>query len=140
MTTRTARPETARERRRATDDRGEVAAFLVKTVLILVVIGVLLVDVGSPVVTRVGLDNDAQNVADDAVAALVATNYDVEAARIQVEQALSGKSVKLLSFEITQDQTVKVRVEKRARSLVAGNINAFKKYYRVKAWGEAQLK
>ena len=106
----------------------------------LVLSGLLLIDVGSPLVTRIGLDNDAQNVADDAVAALVATNYDVVAARVQVEQALAGSSVKLLSFEITKDQTVRVRVQKRARSLLAGNINAFKKYYRVTSWGEAQLK
>ena len=140
MTRRAAGPESDRDRRRAGDHRGEVTGFLVRTALILVLSGILLIDVGSRLVTRIGLDNDAQNVADDAVAALVATNYDVVAARVQVEQALAGSSVKLLSFEITKDQTVRVRVQKRARSLLAGNINAFKKYYRVTSWGEAQLK
>ncbi|MCC7078239.1 MAG: hypothetical protein IT198_14045 [Acidimicrobiia bacterium] len=136
-----------RSRRSWRDDSGQTIGFLVKIVLGVALLGFLAVELGAPIVTKMTLDNDLQNVLLDARAALTASENNVDLAYERISPELADNGVVVTEFSVTPSSpenprgVLRITLEKEARSLVVTRvIKSMKSYYTVEVSGETPLR
>ncbi len=130
-----------------TSDCGQVTSFLLKIVLAIAVLGFLAVEFGSPVVTKVTLDNDAQNLAREG-GHLVARYGDIDRARSELDADVAAAGAELREFEVVGDPLagpsnpaeLRIVVAKPAKSMFAHNVGALKGYYDVEVEASAPIR
>jgi len=108
-----------------------ITGWLMKIVVSFVLVGLVLVEVGSPLVTRGQIDGVAHDAADSAALDLLDHN-DPERARQVAQDIADDKDVVLEAFTIDQ-RGVRVTVVRQAWSLV------LKKWDRTKSWYDVRV-
>ena len=106
-----------------------ITGWLLKIVLGFVLLGFILVEAGSPLITRAQLDEVAHDAADNAALDLLDRN-DVNRARTIAEGIVTEEEAALKSFSIDQ-AGVHVTVERQARSLLLKKVKQFESWYDV---------
>lgn len=106
-----------------------ITGWLLKIVLVFVLLGFILVEAGSPLITRAQLDEVAHDAADNAALDLLDRN-DVNRARTIAEEIVAEEDAALKSFSIDQ-AGVHVTVERQARSLLLKKVKQFESWYDV---------
>jgi len=111
-----------------------ISSWLLKIVLAVAVAGIVLFELGSPLVTRATLDNTAHEAADDAARELTQTHDPDRARAVAEEQAADGHA-RLEDFSVDERGTVRVTLFKQAKSYVLHNFDPTRSWYdvRVKA-------
>lgn len=104
-----------------------ISGFLVKIVVSIALVGLILFEVGSPLVNKAQLDDLAHDAADNAALDLL-NNRDLERAKAAAEEIVTEKDAKLEKFELNTDGTVAVTVRREARSVV------LKKWSKTEDW------
>jgi Flp pilus assembly protein TadG len=94
-----------------------ISGSLAKIVLVLVLLGAAVVEVGSPMVTRAQLDGVAHDAADSAAHELF-ERPDMERARATAAQLVTERGAQLKAFTVDTQGIVHVTVQREARSLV----------------------
>ena len=94
-----------------------ISGSLAKIVVVLVLLGVAVVEVGSPMVTRAQLDGVAHDAADSAAHEMF-ERPDVARAQAAAAEVVSQRGAQLKAFSVDLQGAVHVTVEREARSLV----------------------
>jgi len=108
-----------------------ISSWLVKVVLGIVVIGVAVIELGSPLIARAQADDAAHNIA-DGVAFELSEGGRVTRERVDATCAEEGakESVELLSCDLDSSTHVAVRVRKEAWSLLLEKWSVTEDWYR----------
>ncbi|MGH9281730.1 MAG: hypothetical protein ACRD0S_02210 [Acidimicrobiales bacterium] len=106
-----------------------ITGWLVKIVLAFVIVGLLLVEGGSPLITKAQLDDIAHDAADNAALDLLDKN-DIERARKVAEDIVLEKDAALTAFSVEPGR-IRITVEKEARSFLLKNVDQFRDWYDV---------
>lgn len=115
-----------------------ITGWLLKLVVTFVVIGFLLVEAGSPIVTRAQLDDVAHDAADNAAVEYMQSS-DTERARGIAERIVTEKNAMLTKFEITT-AGVLVTVHREAKSLLLKKWDTTKDWYDVEVTADASTR
>jgi hypothetical protein len=107
-----------------------VSRWLLKLVLGIVIAGVALFELGSPLVTKAILDGNAHDAANDAAHEYF-QNHDFDRAKAVAQQDADGDSAKLDAFDIDATGTVHVTLSKQAKSYFLHNFGPTKDWYNV---------
>ena len=109
-----------------------VSSWLVKLVLGIVVAGLAIIELGSPLVAKAQLDGSAHEVADE-VALRVNRSTTKNQLKDLCDEEASTRSVEVLSCELVPSQgaagVIKVEARKEARSLILKNLGATEDWY-----------
>ena len=108
-----------------------ISRWLVKLVVGIALLGFLVVELGSPLVTRATLDGQAHQAADDAAHEMF-QSHDQNKARAIADQDAQDDHAKLETFDIDEQGTVRVTLSKQARSYVLHNFGPTKDWYNVR--------
>ncbi|MGI8685341.1 MAG: hypothetical protein ACR2MO_09685 [Acidimicrobiales bacterium] len=108
-----------------------IAGWLVKIVLSFVLVGLLVVELGAPLVTRTQIDGVAHDAADSAALDLLDHN-DLTRARQVAQDIADDKDVILESFTV-DNRGLRVTVARQAWSLV------LKKWDRTETWYDVRV-
>ena len=114
-----------------------ISGWLFKVLLLMAIFGVLVVEVGSPFISRAQLDGTAHEAADEARNALD-TRVDAGTAEAVAREEATQDGATLTFFEIQPDGRVKVTVRKEAFSLILHRISATKDLYEPEASATSQ--
>ena len=112
-----------------------ITGWLLKMVLSIALVGFLLVEGGSPLITRAQLDDVAHEAADNAVLELLDSRNE-EQARAAAEEVVIEEDAALTGFTIDQ-RGVTVTVEREARSFLLKKIGQFESWYDVEVTATA---
>lgn len=112
-----------------------ITGWLLKMVLSFALVGFLLVEGGSPLITRAQLDDVAHDAADNAVLEILDHN-DAEQARAVAEEIATDEDAALTRFTIDQ-QGVTVTVEREARSFLLKKFEPLESWYDVEVTATA---
>ena len=110
-----------------------ITGWLVKVVVAIALVGFLAFELGSPVVTRLQLDDLAHDAADNAALELLNTQ-DVEKAKATATEIVADKDATVKQFEIDADGNVVMTIERDARSVL------LKKWSTTRSWYEVEVK
>jgi Flp pilus assembly protein TadG len=113
-----------------------ITGWLLKVVLGIAIVGFLVMEIGSPLITKAQLDDAAHQAADQAALELFSSRNAERAEDIAIGVA-DRKRMTLESFSIDERGDIHVKVSKTARSLLFGKIDATKKFYEVDAQASA---
>jgi len=116
-----------------------ISSWLVKIVVAIAIVGFLIIEVGSPLVVRVGLDSDAHTAADEAAKELTLTR-DSAKARAVAESDAESAHARLESFDIDGQGIVRVTLSKQAKSYVLHNFEQTRSWYDVRVNASAASK
>ncbi|MGI8792572.1 MAG: hypothetical protein ACR2H3_05260 [Acidimicrobiales bacterium] len=105
-----------------------VVSWLMKVVIGLAVLGVLVVDLGSPLVMRAQADDAAHEVANEAALVIGPALRDTKGMKERCEEVALAKSVSVIDCSVTLGK-VHVTVEKEAISLVLHRLPPLKSWY-----------
>ncbi|MDP9072309.1 MAG: hypothetical protein M3N68_13705 [Actinomycetota bacterium] len=108
-----------------------IAGWLVKVLLGIAVFGLVAVELGSPAITRVQLDDVAHDVADEAAHELRAGNAHDAAA--QAQRSVAERDAVLKEFSVDTQGLVHVTVGRQARSLLLS------KWDRTDGWYDVEV-
>jgi len=109
-----------------------ISGWLLKIVIVIAVVGLALVEVGSPVFTHFQVDGAAHDAANDAAAAWL-QHKDPQEAQDRANQDPQKESASLEYFNIDQSSgVIHVRLFKQARSFVMKKFSWAKKWYEVR--------
>jgi hypothetical protein len=108
-----------------------ITGWLVKIVLSLALVGLAVVELGAPLVTRAQIDSVAHDAADNAALDLLDHN-DLERARAVAQDIADEQDVVLESFTV-DNRGLRVTVSRQAWSLV------LKKWDRTKTWYDVRV-
>ena len=106
--------------------------WLTKIVVVIALAGLAVVEVGSPMVTRVQLDGVAHDAADSAAHELF-ERPDLERARAAAGALATQQSAGLKDFQVDAQGVVHVTVQREARSLV------LRKWQRARSWFDVEV-
>lgn len=110
-----------------------IGGWVVKVLVGIVVIGLAVIELGSPLVARVQADDAATEVANEASFRLRDSfTADTLRAACETEAAEQDVEVKVCDFDQTTDEVV-VTVVKQARSFLLERFEATKDWYEVEA-------
>jgi len=107
-----------------------ISGWIVKLVVGIALAGLVLFEVGSPVVTGVMLDGQAHDAASDAAKDYF-SGHDVGKAQAVAQQEADTDHANLTDFHVDGDGTVHVTLSKQARSYVLHNFGPTKNWYKV---------
>lgn len=107
-----------------------VTGWLLKIVISFVIVGIGVVELGSPLVTRTQIDGVAHDAADSAALELLSNN-DVDRARAVAQEIADDKDVAMESFTVDQN-VVRITVVRQAWSLVLKKWDRTDSWYNVK--------
>ena len=107
-----------------------ISRFLAKVVLGIAVVGIVAVELCSPLVVRVQLDGVAHDAADESAFAL-SRSGNAATARAAAEQIVLDHGASLRSYEIDAAGTVRVTVAREAPSIVVKKLDQAKSWYDV---------
>ena len=110
-----------------------IGGWLLRIVIGLVLAAFIVVEGGSPLLTKATLDGTAHDAADDAAHDYF-QNHDVGRAQAVAQQDAENDHAKLEKFDIDQQGTgaVTVKLSKQARSYVLHNLGPTKDWYNVR--------
>ena len=118
---------------RLSDERGGI----VKWLLVLVVLGVILFDAGSIIFNIFSIDAAADDIA---VEVTTGGSFDAVsnqfALKAKAAELAKAKDAKLVSFSVGTDGIVRLKLKRKANTLVVGRIDAISDW--AKATGEGQ--
>ncbi len=106
--------------------------WLTKIVVMIALVGLAVVEVGSPMVTRMQLDGVAHDAADSAAHELF-ERPDVARARATAGAVVTQRSAGLKDFQIDAQGVVHVTVERQARWFV------LRRWERAKGWFDVEV-
>lgn len=108
-----------------------ISSWLVKVVLGIALIGVAVIELGSPLIARAQADDAAHNIA-NSVAFQLSESGSASQERLDAScsEQSAKESVELVSCEVNGDGHVEVRVRKEARSLLLGSWSVTEDWYR----------
>lgn len=112
-----------------------ISSWLFKVLLFIGLGGFLLIELGSPLVVRVQLDDTATEAAREAADTFKASQDPAQAKQAAVQKAAS-ESATVKEFSI-QGERVRVKLEKKAHSYLLGDIKQLEDWYKVTAAGSA---
>lgn len=115
-----------------------VMSWLVKIVVGLALLGVAVVDLGSPFIARAQADDAAHEVATEA-GFVYGSGRDVRQMQARCADVAASKGVSLVSCELAEGKVL-VRVKKQAYSLVLHRVPTFKSWYEVQVSATAEPK
>ena len=107
-----------------------ISRWLLKIVIGVAVVGLLLFELGSPLVTTAILDSQTHDAADDAAREYF-QNHDAGRARAVAQQHADDDHAKLTTFDIDGQGTIHVTLSKQAKSYVLHNFGPTKDWYDV---------
>ena len=113
-----------------------ISRWLLKIIIGVAVVGFLLFEFGSPLVTTVILDGQTHDTANDAAHEYFA-NHDVDKARAVAQMDADDDHAKLAVFTIDDKGTVHVTLSKQARSYLLHNFGPTKDWYNVQTTATA---
>lgn len=121
-----------------TNERGVIGDWIIKVVLMLAVIGVLVFDIGAIAVNTFGLNSTATDIANEIAPAPgeVLTQQSVEREAAELATNARARLVKV-TFD-RANNTVSIRIRRRADTLVIGRIGPLEDWTRATA--EARFK
>jgi hypothetical protein len=108
-----------------------ITGWLLKIVIVIALVGVVMVEVGSPIITHFQVDGAAHDAADDAAAAWFQRKNMDEAQSIANQDAAKEHAT-VESFTIDDSNVVHVRLHKQARSFLLKKFGWAKKWYEVR--------
>lgn len=106
-----------------------VVGWLVKVLILLAVLGVAVVDLGSPLVARTQADDAATEIASEA-ALVYGSNQSVRDMQARCADVAEQKSVRVETCEIAAGK-VQITIVKDAYYLLLGRISALESWYSV---------
>ncbi len=106
--------------------------WLTKIVVVMALVGLAVVEVGSPMVTRMQLDGIARGAADSAAHELF-ERPDLARARATAGELAAQRSAGLKDFQVDAQGVVHVTVQRQARSLLLGRWERAKGWFDVEA-------
>lgn len=107
-----------------------ISRWLLKLVIGIAVVGFALFELGSPLVTKVILDGEVHDAANDAAHEYF-QNHDHDRAQAVAQQDADDDHAKLDAFDIDGQGTVHVTLSKQAKSYVLHNFGPTKDWYTV---------
>jgi len=107
-----------------------ISRFLAKVVISIVLLGLVAVELGSPLVVRLQLDGVAHDAADESAFTLSRSRSSVEA-QGTAEQIVRGRGATLRSFEIDAAGAANLTVAREAPSLILKRVDKLKSRYDV---------
>ena len=113
-----------------------ISGWILKLVIGIAVAGLVLFEVGSPVVTGVMLDGQAHDAASDAAKDYF-SGHDVNKAQAVAQQDADTDGAKLEHFDVDGQGTVHVTLSKQAKSYVLHNFGPTKSWYTVRKTASA---
>jgi hypothetical protein len=108
-----------------------IGSWIIKLVVGLALAGLLVVELGSPVLTRATLDGSAHSAADDAAHEMFQSHNQDQAKAIALHDA-EGDGAQLEGFGIDDQGTVHVTLFKQARSYVLHKFEPTRDWYNVR--------
>ncbi|MCU1451700.1 MAG: hypothetical protein JWP02_3870 [Acidimicrobiales bacterium] len=108
-----------------------ISSWIVKILVGLALAGLLVVELGSPLLTRATVDGSAHSAADDA-AHEMSQSHNQDQARALAEQDAAADGARLEQFGIDDQGTVHVTLSKQARSYVLHNFEPTRDWYNVR--------
>ena len=106
-----------------------ITGWLFKIVLAFAIVGLALVEGGSPLITKAQLDDVAHDAADNAALDMLDKN-DPERARKIAEEIVREKDAALTQFRVDPG-VIRITVQKEARSFVLKKVEQFRDWYDV---------
>lgn len=120
-------------------DAGQVVGWLVKLVVVLVVLGLVLFEVVATVLVRATAADTASKAAQEAGFVYRDTS-DRSRAEETARAMVEGEGAEFVSLSVdTEQRTISVTVQKRAKTLFIHKIDALKKYTNVSETQAAPL-
>jgi len=116
-----------------------ISRWLLKLIIGIAVAGVVLFELGSPLVTKAILDGNAHDAANDAAHEYF-QNHDQDRAKAIAQQDADGDHATLTAFNIDDQSTVRVTLSKQAKSYVLHNFGPTKDWYAVQVSASAAPK
>ena len=110
-----------------------ITGWLVKVVVAIALFGLLAFELGSPVVTRLQLDDLAHDAADSAALDLLNTQDPKEAEKT-AKEIVESKNAAMKEFEIDSAGNVRITVERKARSVL------LEKWSTTESWYDVEVK
>jgi hypothetical protein len=119
------------------NEHGVIVDWLLRTALVLAVIGVVIFDAASMAINLIGLDSAAHDVAAALSADLVDSGPLTPAAlRERAKPLVKESGARLASISIDSDGVLHLRLKRKAGTLVVGHIDALGEW--VKATADAR--
>lgn len=117
------------------DERGLIVSWLVRLVLVFAVMGVLLYDAGSILVNYFTLGSTADDIAIEVSTDTIAgeSHFNQKVFEDQARRLAKDSGARLLQFDITDEGTVKLKLRRKASTLVVGRISAISGWARATA-------
>jgi hypothetical protein len=116
-----------------------ISRWLIKLVVGFALVGFLVVELGSPLITRATLDGQAHDAADDAAHELFQSR-DPDRARAIAQQDADNDHARLDRFDVDEQGTVRVTLFKQAKSYVLHNFQPTRDWYNVRVSASASQK
>lgn len=107
-----------------------ISRWVLKLVIGIALAGLILFELGSPVVTGIMLDGQAHDAASDAAKDYF-SGHDFAKSQAVAQQDADTDQAKLVNFTIDQQGTVHVTLSKQAKSYVLHNFGPTKNWYTV---------
>lgn len=114
-----------------------IARWVLKVVAVIGVVGFVVVELGSPLVTRVQLDGVANDAADDAASSLTHSR-DQSHAAATARQVAAARGAQLTRFQVDPaTSAVHLTVDRQARSVLFRKWGPLENWYRVEVSASA---
>lgn len=123
------------------DERGVLVSWLVKLLIGLAIAGVVLFDAGSIVVNDFTLSSSASDIANTLATSIQQSgSATIDESSLQIEGRALAKDANAKLVSITVDRTarvVKVRLRRKAKTLIVSHIGPIEKWGRATADGQS---
>ena len=116
-----------------------ISRWLIKLVVGFALVGFLIVELGSPLITRATLDGQAHDAANDAAHELF-QSHDQSRAQAIAQQDADNDHAKLELFNIDDQGTVRVTLSKQAKSYLLHKFKPTRDWYNVRVSASAAPK
>ena len=118
----------------ARDERGVIVNFLIKTLAVFALLGLVAYDLGQVVVAQVKAQDTAQAAAQAAADTFFFTK-NPQRARSAADEATASQdpSSRIIGFEINNDGSVTVTVERTANTLIVSRVPPLRRFGMQKA-------
>jgi hypothetical protein len=113
-----------------------ISSWLFKIVVGIALAGFLVVELGSPLLTRATLDGTAHSAADDAAHEMF-QSHDPDKAKTLADQDAQNDHAQLQQFSVDEQGTVHVTLYKQAKSYVLHNFKPTRDWYNVRVSASA---
>ena len=107
-----------------------ISSWLLKIVIVVAVLGFLVIELGSPLVTRATLDSTAHSAADDAAHEMF-QSHDPDKAQAIAAQDAQDDHAQLQQFSIDDQGAIHVTLFKEAKSYVLHKFQPTRDWYNV---------